>query len=41
MSQIQISPKVEGFLQSTKKLFINGEWVDSVHRNVFSCRTSR
>ncbi|WII40174.1 aldehyde dehydrogenase family protein [Paenibacillus thiaminolyticus] len=36
MSSFQISPKVEAFLQGTKKLFINGEWVDSVQNNVFS-----
>lgn len=36
MSQFHISPKVEAFLQGTKKLFINGEWVESVQNNVFS-----
>ncbi|MDU5145091.1 MAG: aldehyde dehydrogenase family protein [Paenibacillus dendritiformis] len=36
MSPFQISPKVEAFLQGTKKLFINGEWVESVQNNVFS-----
>ncbi|NGP59306.1 aldehyde dehydrogenase family protein [Paenibacillus thiaminolyticus] len=36
MSSFQISPKVEAFLQGTKKLFINGEWVESVQNNVFS-----
>lgn len=36
MSSFQISPKVEVFLQGTKKLFINGEWVESVQNNVFS-----
>lgn len=31
----QLRPKVETFLQGTKKLFINGEWVDSVHHQEF------
>lgn len=31
----QLRPKVETFLQGTKKLFINGEWVDSVHNHEF------
>ena len=36
MTQIQLSPKVESFLQGTKKLFIDGEWVESVQNNEFS-----
>ncbi|UHA73549.1 aldehyde dehydrogenase family protein [Paenibacillus sp. 481] len=37
MAQLKsLSPKVEAFLQGTKKLFINGEWVESVKGNVFT-----
>lgn len=35
MEQLAISPRIQAFLQGTKKLYINGEWVESVKQNVF------
>ncbi|WP_028596586.1 aldehyde dehydrogenase family protein [Paenibacillus assamensis] len=36
MEQLTVSPKVQTFLQGTKKLYINGEWVESAQHKVFT-----
>ncbi|TVX93543.1 aldehyde dehydrogenase family protein [Paenibacillus agilis] len=36
MEQLTISPKLQSFLQGTKKLYINGEWVESAQQKTFT-----